>query len=335
VTGWSSAGARALLAAAVLGGTAAPGPAHADEPAPHRTLFSFTGTRIYESSGLVDTGRLVLTVNDSGDGPYVYAVDRRTGDTVGVTTYSSRPPTDVESMAPGAGGSVWVGDTGDNRANRDSIAVYRLPAVTAGNHTVVAPRFELRYSDGPRDAETLLVRPGSERVFVVSKSVFGGTVYRAPRQLSRHRPNLMRPVAAVDCLVTDGAFFPDGRRVLLRTYGTASVYTFPGFRLVGTVQLPSQPQGEGIAVGADGEVLISSEGVHAAVLEVRLPRSLTHPGVGTAPAGPPPSTQPPSHLARPDPAERSPWDWAGIGAVALALVGAAWLTARRGRPPRR
>ena len=97
----------------------------------------------------------------------------------------------------------------------------------------------------------------------MSKAVFGGTVYAAPRHLRPDRQNRLRAFARVPGLVTDGTFFPDGRHVLLRTYGTASVYTFPGFELVGTVTLPSQPQGEGISVSSTGRVLVSSEGVHA------------------------------------------------------------------------
>ena len=108
-----------------------------------------------------------------------------------------------------------------------------------------ATRYPLTYPDGPHDAETLLVHPRTQRVFVVSKAVFGGTVYAAPRHLRPDQPNRLRAFARVPGLVTDGAFFPDGRHVVLRTYGTASVFTFPAFELVGTVTLPVAAAGRG------------------------------------------------------------------------------------------
>jgi hypothetical protein len=192
-------------------------------------------------------------------------------------------------------------------------------------------RFDLAYPDGPHDAETVLVEPRSQRVLVVSKSAFGGTVYAAPRRLvAGGEPNRMTAYAQVRGLVTDGAFFPDGRHVVLRTYGDARVYTFPAFGLVGTVRLPSQPQGEGISVGGDGRVLISTEGVHADVRQVRLPASLTAPRApGPSPSPPPLPSDQAAGAGQPegDPGPtRDGWDWAGIGLVALGVAGLGYLT---------
>jgi hypothetical protein len=314
----------------LLAATAA-GLAHADDPSvPGRTLFSLADDRVIESSGLVDRGDVVYTTNDSGDDAVLYGVDPGTGRTVSTTTYADAVE-DVEDLAPGAGGTVWVGDTGDNRRHRDDIAVYRVTP-GEGDTDGPAPRYTLAYPDGPHDAETLLVSPRTRRVLVVSKSAFGGIVYAAPRHLEQGaRPNRLRPFARVSGLVTDGAFLPDGRHVVLRTYGTASVYTFPGFGLVGTVRLPSQPQGEGISVGATGRVLLSSEGVHAEVLQVTLPAALTAPDAPvTRPAEPVPASagRPPAEHTGP---ARGPWDWLAIAAVGVVIV-AAGVLATRGRP---
>ncbi len=86
---------------------------------------------------------------------------------------------------------------------------------------------------------------------------------------------------------TDGAFFPDGRHLVLRGYGDATVYTWPDLTAAGTVQLPRQEQGEGIAVReVDGEfeVLVSSEGQRSDVLSVTLPQSLAQAVAPVAPA---------------------------------------------------
>lgn len=339
MTGWRSRTVGCLLGLVFL----TPGPASADETAvPGERLFSFADDEIFESSGLVDRGDVVYTINDSGDDAVVYGVDPASGRTVSRTSYADSVE-DVEAIAPGADGTLWVGDIGDNRKRRDGVAVYRVPT---GDGDRTGARFDLAYPDGAHDAEALLVEPRTQRVFVVSKSVFGGTVYAAPRDLApAGEPNRMRAYARVRGLVTDGAFFPDGRHVVLRTYGEAMVYTFPAFGLVGTVRLPSQPQGEGISVGAGGRVLVSTEGVHADVLRVRLPAALTAPrapGVSPSPL-PLPSDRAatgdggggPGGGPRDAGGSRSVWDWAGIGLVALGVVGLGYLTVSVSRSHRR
>jgi hypothetical protein len=301
----------------------------------HQVLFSFADHRIPESSGLVDAGRLVYTINDSGDGPYVYVVDAGSGRTAGVTTYSQGEVTDVEAIAPGRSGSVWVGDIGDNSADRSSVAVYHLPHPAAGDRTVSGRRYDLTYPDGSHNAEALLVQPRTQRLFVVSKSVFGGTVYAAPRTLHATGDTRLHAFARVSGLVTDGTFFPDGKHVLLRTYGTASVYTFPDFRLLGTVTLPPQRQGEGISVGHGGRVLISSEGVHSEVQEVRLPTALDRLIAGRALHTPRPSNASTTGpRPRADPAANPPEPGISLGVVLVAVVlaGAGYLAVRGSRP---
>jgi hypothetical protein len=333
MTGWASTSARAGAALALLWATvvvAAPAEA-GDHPVPSKVLFSFQGDDVYESSGLVDRGDIVYTNNDSGDAAVVYGIDPHTGRTVSRTTYADKV-TDVEAIAPGAAGTIWAGDTGDNRANRDDIAVYRMQPRDGDSP---GTRYPLTYPDGPHDAETLLVQPSTQRVFVVSKAVFGGTVYVAPRRLRADRPNRLRAYARVPGLITDGTFFPDGRHVLLRTYGTASVYTFPAFGLVGTVTLPEQQQGEGISVSRTGRVLVSSEGVHEDVLQVRLPKRLTSPHAATEQPGPKPSTRPPpqDNVQTGTGTHRDAKDWGGIALVVVVLAGLAWIVVR-GAPPR-
>ena len=324
---------RALAACAVpalLVAVAAPARARDGHGLHARQLVAFTDPKVIESSGLVDRGRLLFTINDSGDGPYVYAVDAHTGATTAVTTYSPDGVEDVEAIAPGRGGTLWVGDIGDNRASRTEIDVYHLrPSPTTG--TVPSTRYRFRYPDGPRDAETLLVDPRTGRLLVVSKSVFGGTVFRAPRHPDPTGVNTLRPFADVDGLVTDGSFFPDGKHVVLRTYDSATTYSYPDFQPLGTVRLPDQPQGEGISVGADGRVLLSSEGLHSRVLQIHLPASMTaRPAAASAPASPAPSPAPKHYGLDPPSSSADWWRAAGIGVlVAGVAYGASRLLRRR------
>ena len=299
-----------LLAVATLAGPNALAPLSSDGSTHVRyhVVTTLHDDRIDESSGLVVRGGRIFTVNDSGDGPYVYAVDERTGRTVAVTTYAEDDPEDVEALAPGPGGSLWVGDIGDNRAVRASIRVYHLVPARR-DATVSATAYDLEYPDRPHDAEALLVQPRTGRLLVVTKRFLrGGVVYRAPRTLVPGQVNELERVARVPGLVTDGTFLPDGRHVLLRTYGSAALYTYPGFKRLADVPLPRQEQGEAIAVD-HGRVYLSSEGEHSDVLAIGMPKP--RPGAaGGAPV---------RHEPRPR-TEYHPEPWFGIGPVPVLLA---------------
>jgi hypothetical protein len=198
----------------------------------------------------------------------VLVVDARSGRTVGRTTFA-RSTVDVEALAPTSAHEVWVGDIGDNDEERASVQVYRVP-VGRGDRSVDAPRYDLVYPDGAHDAESLVAAPGG-RLYVITKGLLGGTVYAAPRHLDPDRSNRLRPVGSVSVWATDAALFPDGRHVLVRGYDTAAIYSFPGFRPVASLDLPRQRQGEGVSIGTSGRIRLSSEGVHAPVLQVDLP----------------------------------------------------------------
>ena len=267
-------GGRHRLAGMLLGigvvALAVPAAAAEDEP---RTVFRFD-EQVTESSGLVDLGDRVLTINDSGDDAVVYVIDPRTGDTVGRTTFADEV-TDVEAITQGPDGDVWVGDIGDNGADRSGTRVHRIHRPTDGDREVAATTYDLVYDGGARDAETLLVSPDG-RLYVVSKGLFSGQVWQAPERLRTGEANVLRPVGDVGGMITDGAWFPDGRHVVLRDYDVAWFYdaTEQPWRLLDRVNVPDLQQGEGISVGRDGDLLISSEGSNQPVVQVPLSERL-------------------------------------------------------------
>lgn len=276
--------------------------------------FTFGDPDIVESSGLVVQDGLFVTTNDSGDSGRVFTVDPATGETVGVTSWSD-DPTDVEALAPAGRGAVWVGDIGDNTASRDSVEVTRVP-VGRGDATADTPTYDLAYPDGSVNAETLLSDPTTGRLYVATKNVFGGTLYEAPARLDPDGPNRLREVGPVLPIATDGAFFPDGKHLILRDYSRAVVYTFPALEEVGSFRLPDQDQGEGIAVAPDDAVFVSSEGEHEPVLRVPLPADVRR-AVASATSSPSPSSSPTSgtysregrELPEQEHTERPFWPW--------------------------
>ena len=169
-------------------------------------------------------------------------------------------------------GDVLVGDIGDNTA----VARVDRAAPGAVRRGRRGRPDDLRAGvpDGPHDAEALLVHPKSGQVLVVAKE-FIGRLYAAPTKLDTDGTNELELIDEdVLPIVTDGAFFPDGKHFVLRGYGDAAFYRWPSLEPVGEIGLPGRQQGEGIAVSKDGTVYVSSEGVNSEVLRIKLPRAL-------------------------------------------------------------
>ena len=231
----------------VLVGVALPAAAQQVEGA--EVALRLQDPRIQESSGLAGSRRhpeVLWTHNDSGDGPRLYALGAN-GRTLATLTLAGAGARDWEALAPGRDGrgrpALFVGDIGDNQDLWPEVAVYRVTEPDRlRDATVPAVRYRLRYADGPRDAEALLVDPRSNRLYVATKSSDGGGLYRAPARLHTDQVNVLRRVARVPPVVTDGSFAPDGRSFVLRDYQGAFVYAAPGRRVgYGRGCLPAAP----------------------------------------------------------------------------------------------
>lgn len=257
--------AAALFTAAALVTSAAYAP-----PAAAQDDVILTDPRITESSGLAASRQhdgVYWTHNDSEDGPYVYAVDGETGETLAtITLRGIGEPRDVEAISLGPGNQLYVGDIGDNMDGSWSyVWIYRFPEPKQlRDATVDAVQYEAQYDDGPRDAEALMVHPKTGRVYVVSKKKDGGAaLYAGPEELSTGSMNIFRRVAPVNLWVTDGAFSPDGTRMALRSYVGGRMYRFEDGKPTedGRLDVPLQRQGESMTYTADGSAIVfGSEG---------------------------------------------------------------------------
>ncbi|MFF9350933.1 WD40 repeat domain-containing protein [Streptomyces sp. NPDC014734] len=263
----SAAAALLLLAGAV--------PAAADGGGADRS-FTIEDPRITESSGLAASHAhpgIYWTHNDSDDGPYVYAVDSRTGKTVATITMTGvGRPRDVEAISLGPDGNLYVGDIGDNlNGSWDHVWIYRFPEPKElRDATVRATQFDVKYADGPRNAEALMVHPVTGRVYIASKNEDGGGLYEGPARLTTGSTNVFRRVGEVPW-VTDGAFSPDGRELVLRSYFSARGYAFEngGLGADHAVRAPLQRQAESVTYTADGSALMfGSEGKRSEVVRV-------------------------------------------------------------------
>jgi hypothetical protein len=307
---------RAVLGLVLCALCLVPGVA-AGERAEPEVLLRIVDPRVLEASGLAASRRhpgVLWTHNDSGDAARLFAIggDGRVLATLRLAGVEAR---DWEALAVGRDDrgrpALFVGDVGDNLGSWPWVTVYRVAEPPRlRDATVRAERYRLRYPDGPRDAEALLVDPRSNRLYLASKDEAGGRLYQAPATLRADRVNLLRRAGRVPALVTDGAYSPDGRLLVLRDYGAAHVYAASGRRLA-TVPLPFQPQGESIAFSADGgSLLAGSEGAGSEVWRVPLPAAAALPAVTT--------TRPPAAAEGPGPTPPAPRPTGRLAAVALA-----------------
>ncbi|HWM38255.1 MAG TPA: hypothetical protein VNS49_14180 [Streptomyces sp.] len=298
--------------------------------------FRIKSPRITESSGLAASRThkgIYWTHNDSDDGPYVYAVDSATGKTVATVTLQGVNPRDVEAISIGPGGSVYVGDIGDNlNGSWSEVWIYRFDEPKQLRDVTVTPtRYTVRYDDGPRDAESLMVHPKTGRAYIASKSQEKkGRIYAGPEQLSPSGVNVFRRIARTEVWATDGAFSPDGSRLALRGYFGGEMFKWRDGKpeaLDRPVSVPMAGQGESVTFTPDGRTLMcGSEGKSSSVDPLELDGELLPDSV-------PASDEKPDGAQGGDgaagggdgPADRN----VVVGGVTIAVVVGLWMVLRR------
>lgn len=225
-----------------------------------------------EVSGLVTSALnpgLIWMHNDSGDEPRVFAVILP-GRIVARVRLQGATHVDWEDIARGPGPEpgasyLYVADIGDNSAKRSNVTVYRIrePRIDTSQRdmqlTIPADsveRFTLRYPDGARDAEALIVDPRTGDIVIVTKreqrcrvySVSGPHVNGSDRTLTLHGEIPHQ-------LVTGGDVSPDGSMILLKTYMEVRLWkrndqaTLASAITGAGSPLPYMPERQGEAIG--------------------------------------------------------------------------------------
>jgi hypothetical protein len=300
--------------------------------------------RLVEVSGIARGLRspgVFYVQNDSGDSARFFAVDAHSGRVRAEYQVPGATNVDWEdiAVAPDAAGvpSVWIGDIGDNNADRDEVRVYRVdePRVAMDRYDVHAHTdrpdiWRLRYPGGAVNAESLALSPDG-RGYIFTKRDSGDSVcYELPPHPDAARVQLLSPVGTVRIrartssfiprnlqqLATGAAISPQGTVLALRTYTDAYLWRVDRGDVRQALQgvphrlsLPLQPQGEGI--GFDGDSLvIDSEGHSSQVLAVPLPPAFrphdAPPSASqsrTGNARTPPQTSTASESAAPNPSD--------------------------------
>lgn len=222
--------------------------------------------------------------NDSGAEPELILIDSTGVEKARVLVHGARNR-DWEDISR-RGDTLLIAETGDNDAKHDTIFVYAvLEPKTLTNEPVAALAvYPMRYPDGPRDAEALMVDPLTGSWFLITKREDKGRVYRygAPQ-----RPGVLAvleqlPVELPFRLSVAADMSPDGREFVIKTYDSIYLWQRNGTEpLAVTLQRTpaKQPyvperQGEAIAYTLDGSAYFSASEVEVddPQLLIRYPR---------------------------------------------------------------
>jgi hypothetical protein len=331
-----------------------------------QALCAVRADQLAELSGMVVDGPTVVATADGGRRVELHRLDGALDGDCAISDTRSVDinPYDVEDLARGPDGALWVADIGDNDRDRQTVAVIVVPA---GGE----PRLHrLTYPDGPHDAEALLVDQAGRPV-VVTKEVGAAGVYRTaavpdgvgPTPLERLGTLSLPPsdtpggpVGTVGSrVVTGAALSADGSVVAVRTYTDAWLFPTsggdPAMALTENpspvrVPLPDEPQGEAIAFTPDGVLLSGSEARSGALGEIRSVPAAVMLATASTPASAPAATAGATDGGAPvaaggDPAAapaEPPPDWlpaalgggAAVGLLVVAIL-AMTLRARRRR----
>ena len=250
-----------VVAAAFALSAQAPSPAHSCKPVGRPQFLP----AVPEASGIAEAGGALWTHNDSG-APALFRLDSAGRPTaVTIAGAEVRDWEDLASASCSGGTCLYIADIGDNRGSRERITIYEVPVPAARSTSTKAASTHLKYPDHPHDAEALLINK-KLGIFVITKEV-PPRVYQIAASVNPGETGTLRLFRTLKekVRITGAAVSPDERWIALRSNTSLLVYTLDAFVKGGEpvrVDLRSlkEPQGEGIAFGRSGELILVSEG---------------------------------------------------------------------------
>ncbi len=208
--------------------------------------------------------------NDSGSKPILYALNPH-GKSLGRFHVTGARARDWEDIALGPGPDpqqdyLYIGDIGDNRAQRDSITVYRVPEPQVARsvpliigRTAPVQTIRLAFPDRARDAETLLVDPLNGDIYIISKrEFFSCPVYMAAYPQSVTDITAMKLVARLPWgFAVAGDISSDGQWIIMRGIFNVALFQRPAHQPLARafkgkmIPLPLPPERQGEAICFD------------------------------------------------------------------------------------
>jgi hypothetical protein len=254
---------------------------------PQQSVFKVMDQRVLEISGLEASLRYpghYWVHNDSGDEARLFLLSP-TGEVKAQVYLGGIEAIDWEEITMTPDTCLIIGDIGDNRAERSSIALYKVkePKINGLDSLLISDteieKMEISYHEGPRDAETLFYDFNSDSLIMITKREKKVMVYQFPfkngmKTTIKSRGKLpFRLVTAGDMNSEgeiaiknyDHIFFFDARQNTVE-----NILKGPDFRIPYT----PEPQGEALAwsQNANDLLLITEKSQYADLNLLKLKR---------------------------------------------------------------
>lgn len=225
-----------------------------------------------EASGIALSRRtpgIIWSHNDSG-APVLFAFDT-SGKARGQVQVTGMSVDDWEDLAVGPcgqGSCLYLADIGDNNRGRRQITIYRVPEPRPDEKaTAPVEALHAAYPDGPHDAEALFVS-ATGQLFVISKDdARTAALYRLGQPAAGRVGKLELVTRLPLDRITGAGTSPDGNWVAVRS--NKELFLYRAQDLVGgrnaqprrfDLTAVGEPQGEAVAVAADGLIYLAGEG---------------------------------------------------------------------------
>ena len=252
--------------------------------------------KITESSGIAASpcqADVLWTHNDSGDSARIFAIGTK-GEDLAEFRVKGAENYDWEDIAAYKNKSgecfLYIGDIGNNARVRGEFQIYRIkePSVSGKNSasTETAETIKFAYPDFRHDAETLMVNPKNDDIYILSKRLSGASgVYKLKSDFSLSKTNILEKItdftvpAVPNGFLTGGDISPDGKRVIICDYFQAYELILPehakNFDDIWKqkplkVELGKRKQGEAVGYSADGNsIFATSEKKDSPLIEIK------------------------------------------------------------------
>jgi hypothetical protein len=233
-----------------------------------------------EVSGLVasfQNPKCFWAVNDSGNPTEVFLIDDNAKTKV-VCKLPGIKNRDWEDIAIGNGPEpskkyLYIGEIGDNNAAYDFKYLYRFeePSLANGSEQAIASveKLVVKFPDGKRDIETLMIDQSTNDVYFISKRETNVKVYLQKFPYG----DTLKPAKILELpfnWVTAGSISPDGNEVLIKSY--TKIYYWKRTQEKSIVELLAknpleipydvEPQGEAICFTNDNSGFFTISETH-------------------------------------------------------------------------
>lgn len=228
-----------------------------------------------EASGIA-AGRankdVLWTHNDSGDKSRIFAIST-TGVHLATVYFTNIQARDWEDIAIGPGPEdgksyIYISETGDNDAEYDIKTIYRFiePQISEADTQKIinvsdVDKIKIRYADGKRDAEALMVDPLTKDCYVISKREMNVRYYRIPYPQNTDSVSVVELTDSISLsMIVAADISPDGCGILMKNYHKIYYWKRKNAESIHKalkrkpleVSYVKEPQGEAVCWAEDG-----------------------------------------------------------------------------------